>query len=813
MLRLFAFATFASLASADLFISEVAEGSSNNKYFEIFNPTSGTVSLDGYAFPTVSNAPTTAGEHEFWNTFTAGAEIAAGDVYVVCHGVAYDTILAECDQTFNFLSNGDDGLCLAQGTEESYTLLDCVGDFNGDPGAGWSVAGVAAATKDHTLVRKSSVHTGNGGAWAASAGTTADDSEWIVLEINDWTNLGYHNGNSGDGVSGCMLTGADNYNGLASADDGSCAISVCTDSNYLEYDATLATTVQGECASLPCSRGEISYTQVNSCAELVVEGCTLDTATNYEPGANMDDGSCEVDGCLDENYIEYDAALADDCAGGTCTTGGVTYTVTDSCATPAVLGCTLATATNYNSAANRNNGECRFDASNNLFISEVAEGSSNNKYIEIFNPTSGPVSLDNYAFPTVSNAPTTAGEHEFWNTFTAGAEIAAGDVYVVCHGVAYDTILAECDQTFNFLSNGDDGLCLAQGTEESYTLLDCVGDFNGDPGSGWDVAGVAAATKDHTLVRKSSVTQGNVDWAMSAGTTVDESEWIVLEINDWTNLGTYDYTLGCTNSDADNYDAAATIDNGACIVPFSCVENGEDCTIGLPDNGKPDIHAVYKSWNGPFGTDDPTFTTDFYTGNGICCYNNAGELGDGYNREHIWPQARWPSGKSGVHSLFNLMPTDASENTARSNKLFGGSGGYTPYNGQTKGIVARVILNLAYRFADCSQADDACFDNMMNYLTDDDADTYKMGDYNVLAQWASDNQQDSQEELHYSSMGGENTVSSTVADNENTFADSTVLENFRTYIGGGQDTNEQRQRNCAAGDSKYCQALLATCTC
>ena len=36
-----------------------------------------------------------------------------------------------------------------------------------------------------------------------------------------------------------------------------------------------------------------------------------------------------------------------------------------------------------------------------------------------------------------------------------------------------------------------------------YEVLDCIGDWIGDPGSGWDVCGVNNATKDHTLVRKS----------------------------------------------------------------------------------------------------------------------------------------------------------------------------------------------------------------------------------------------------------------------------------------------------------------------
>ena len=71
----FLFATLfvltATVASAQcgLFFSEYAEGSSNNKYLEIYNPTDEDVSLDGYAFPSVSNAPTTPGVHEYWNTF------------------------------------------------------------------------------------------------------------------------------------------------------------------------------------------------------------------------------------------------------------------------------------------------------------------------------------------------------------------------------------------------------------------------------------------------------------------------------------------------------------------------------------------------------------------------------------------------------------------------------------------------------------------------------------------------------------------------------------------------------------------------
>ena len=105
----------------------------------------------------------------------------------------------------------------------------------------------------------------------------------------------------------------------------------------------------------------------------------------------------------------------------------------------------------------------------------------------------------------VSNAPAVVGEYEFWNAFPEGAIIAAGDVYIIAHPSADPTILAEADHTLSFLSNGDDGFILVQGDETSFEQIDAVGDWNGDPGSGWTVAGVSNGTQNHTIVRKSSV--------------------------------------------------------------------------------------------------------------------------------------------------------------------------------------------------------------------------------------------------------------------------------------------------------------------
>ena len=67
---------------------------------------------------------------------------------------------------------------------------------------------------------------------------------------------------------------------------------------------------------------------------------------------------------------------------------------------------------------------------------------------------------------------------------------------------------------FGSLSNGDDGFALVYGIEPTvpvgpiaggYVILDWIGDWDGDPGQGWDVAGVRCCNTNHTLVRKCDV--------------------------------------------------------------------------------------------------------------------------------------------------------------------------------------------------------------------------------------------------------------------------------------------------------------------
>ena len=493
-----------NLNTLDLFFSEYAEGGGNNKYLEIYNPTSATISLDGYALPYVVNAPTTAGVHETWKTFADGASIASGDVYVVAHGQAAQNILDEADETFNSLSNGDDGFGLAKGTEASHTLIDWVGNFDADPGSGWEVAGVANATKDKTLIRKASVAAGNT-SWAATVGTDANDSEWIVKAKDYHDDLGKHTYKPGyippPTVQFASTTAT------ACEGDGTATLTV----SITDPSATAATTVDVVLTTGTASAISDYTTQTLTFAA----GSSDNQTVSVTIPDDSDIESAETFEFTLQN-VSTGGAIGDDTT--------ATLTVSDNDYV-------------YNAAGP------------NLFFSEYAEGSSNNKYLEIYNPTTETISLDNYAFVNTSGA--SSGSYEFWTNFASGATIAAGATYVVAHSSANETIKAAADETRVLYHNGDDVQALVIGSECGYTILDIIGDFYedgaaNDPGDGWTVAGVADATKDHTLVRKASATTGNANWTQSAGTNSDDSEWMVKDKDDFSNVGKHKYGVSNT---------------------------------------------------------------------------------------------------------------------------------------------------------------------------------------------------------------------------------------------------------------------------
>lgn len=187
-------------------------------------------------------------------------------------------------------------------------------------------------------------------------------------------------------------------------------------------------------------------------------------------------------------------------------------------------------------------GPCE-GGTNELFISEYSEGSSNNKYVELYNGTGAPVDLSGYNTHRISNG----GDWDE-NVYPLEGILEDGDVYVIANSSADQYILDLADITSSLtFFNGDDAIGLSKNDGlGGWIIIDVIGTDGPDPGSGWDVAGVSNATAEHTLVRKPDVCGPNADWASSAGTNADDSEWIVYPQDTWDYLGFHNAVCGGT---------------------------------------------------------------------------------------------------------------------------------------------------------------------------------------------------------------------------------------------------------------------------
>jgi hypothetical protein len=185
------------------------------------------------------------------------------------------------------------------------------------------------------------------------------------------------------------------------------------------------------------------------------------------------------------------------------------------------------------------------EATGTLFFSEYFEGSSNNKYLEIYNGTGAEVDLSTVTVKQSNNGSGFDGHSTAPQAYsvTLSGTLAAGEVYIIYNGQAeIAEILAEGDLALSYGDgdgdrvasfNGDDAL----GLFHDGVLVDLFGDPSNDPGSSWAVAGEDGATTNHTLVRKSATTNGNTETLGSFGTNAEDSEWIIFPEDDVTNIG------------------------------------------------------------------------------------------------------------------------------------------------------------------------------------------------------------------------------------------------------------------------------------
>ena len=164
-------------------------------------------------------------------------------------------------------------------------------------------------------------------------------------------------------------------------------------------------------------------------------------------------------------------------------------------------------------------------APGDLFISEYLEGSSNNKAIELYNPSaaSANLSTSGYVLEIYANGSTSASSIPLVGT------VAAGATFVLKHSSASSGITAQ-QTSANLNFNGDDAVVLKKGT----SITDVIGQIGFDPGTQWSANGVS--TLDRTLRRKASITQGDTNGANVFDPSV---EWDGFVIDTFTGLGAH----------------------------------------------------------------------------------------------------------------------------------------------------------------------------------------------------------------------------------------------------------------------------------
>jgi len=237
-----------------------------------------------------------------------------------------------------------------------------------------------------------------------------------------------------------------------------------------------------------------------------------------------------------------------------------------------------------------------------IFISEYVEGWSNNKALEIYNPTNQTINLSEYFVARYSNGSASA---TVANAAQLTGTIAPYDVYVAVldkqdpagtgqEAPIWDSLQVRADGFYSpvyntsnsFYWNGDDAVMLAKGTLSAvatdnvtsavgFQIIDIFGKIGEDPGTAWTNTapyntGVGVGvTIDHSLIRKSTVLKGVTAQVASFnalgeydsipavtyrvdgnGDTIVSGNGTPILFGNWFSLGEHDCTCNTLGVDA-----------------------------------------------------------------------------------------------------------------------------------------------------------------------------------------------------------------------------------------------------------------------
>ena len=133
-----------------------------------------------------------------------------------------------------------------------------------------------------------------------------------------------------------------------------------------------------------------------------------------------------------------------------------------------------------------------------------------------------------------------------------------------------------------------------------------------------------------------------------------------------------------------------------------------------------------------------SYISSFYSG-----VQMSGNWGNGWNREHTWPNSKGDKSGNGENDIMMLRPTSTSENSSRGNKAYGQISGYYDPNEleqNLRGDCARIVLFVYTRWG-CTDTGSEynpngiygtdgviqSLDVLLDWMEEDPVDTWEMG--------------------------------------------------------------------------------------
>jgi hypothetical protein len=199
---------------AELYISEYAESTDfRHLYIEVTNGGDSTIDLRDYSILTCIDVCSYYEKYAPYNhsdggnydshLLASGASFVLTRVDAATAGDEYEnaTLVSASDGRYAYLQfDGIDAVALVKeeagfsstsfkSSTSVYTVIDVLGTIAGS-GSAFAACGIADALSNRTLVKKPG-KTANT-SWSSSAGTNADDCDWIVKDNLDFDDIGDH---------------------------------------------------------------------------------------------------------------------------------------------------------------------------------------------------------------------------------------------------------------------------------------------------------------------------------------------------------------------------------------------------------------------------------------------------------------------------------------------------------------------------------------------------------------------------------------------------------------------------------------------